>query len=121
MVSISSMFAEVNKLVARYGVDPGDFTLVPFGGAGPMMGCLLARELGMRKCYGAASAWRGQCARWPSGRGEERHHSNHVHRHRQAASLPALRAALDALREEALRWLRDRAGLRRAGGAQRFG
>jgi N-methylhydantoinase A len=48
-VSISSMFAEVNKLIARYGIDPGEFTLVPFGGAGPMMGCLLARELGMSR------------------------------------------------------------------------
>jgi N-methylhydantoinase A len=46
-VSVSSMFAEVNKLIARYGVDLRDFTLMPFGGAGPMMGCLLARELGI--------------------------------------------------------------------------
>jgi N-methylhydantoinase A len=48
-VSVSSMFAEVNKLVARYGIDPAEFTLVPFGGAGPMMGCLLARELGISR------------------------------------------------------------------------
>lgn len=46
-VAISNMFVEVNKLVARYGVDPREFTLLPFGGAGPMLGCLLARELGM--------------------------------------------------------------------------
>jgi N-methylhydantoinase A len=39
----------VNKLVARYGVDPREFTLLPFGGAGPMLGCLLARELGMQR------------------------------------------------------------------------
>jgi N-methylhydantoinase A len=46
-VAISSMFVEVNKLLGRYGVDPADFTLMPFGGAGPMLGCLLARELGL--------------------------------------------------------------------------
>ena len=46
-VAISGMFVEVNKLIARYGVDPRDFSLMPFGGAGPMLGCLLARELGM--------------------------------------------------------------------------
>jgi N-methylhydantoinase A len=46
-VAISSMFVEVNKLLGRYGVDPADFALMPFGGAGPMLGCLLARELGM--------------------------------------------------------------------------
>ncbi len=48
-VAVSGMFAEVNKLVARYGVDPRDFTLLPFGGAGPMLGCFLARELGMER------------------------------------------------------------------------
>ena len=48
-VAISGMFVEVNKLIARYGVDPQDFTLMPFGGAGPMLGCLLARELGMER------------------------------------------------------------------------
>ena len=41
------MFVEVNKLIARFGVDPRDFTLMPFGGAGPMLGCFLARELGI--------------------------------------------------------------------------
>ena len=44
-VAISGMFVEVNKLIARHGVDPRDFALMPFGGAGPMLGCLLAREL----------------------------------------------------------------------------
>jgi N-methylhydantoinase A len=48
-VAISGMFAQVNKQIARYGVDPADFTLLPFGGAGPMLGCLLARELGMNR------------------------------------------------------------------------
>jgi N-methylhydantoinase A len=46
-VAISEMFVEVNKLIARFGVDPRDFTLMPFGGAGPMLGCFLARELGI--------------------------------------------------------------------------
>ena len=48
-VAVSGMFMEVNKVFGRYGVDPGDFTLIPFGGAGPMLGCLLARELGLRR------------------------------------------------------------------------
>lgn len=46
-IAVSGMFVEVNKLVARYGVDPRDFALLPFGGAGPMLGCFLARELGI--------------------------------------------------------------------------
>jgi N-methylhydantoinase A len=48
-VAISNMFVEVNKLLGRYGVDANDFSLMPFGGAGPMLGCLLARELGMSR------------------------------------------------------------------------
>ncbi len=48
-IAIAGMFVEVSKLVARYGVDTRDFALLPFGGAGPMLGCFLARELGMRR------------------------------------------------------------------------
>ncbi|MDP3416844.1 hydantoinase/oxoprolinase family protein [Falsiroseomonas sp.] len=48
-IALSGMFAEVNKMVARYGIDPRDFALLTFGGAGPMMGCFLARELGMAR------------------------------------------------------------------------
>jgi N-methylhydantoinase A len=48
-IAIAGMFVEVNKLVARYGVDTRDFALLPFGGAGPMLGCFLARELGMKR------------------------------------------------------------------------
>ena len=62
-VAISNMYVEVNKLIARYGVDPRDFTLLPFGGAGPMLGCLLARELGMERVDDPASA-RRCLARW---------------------------------------------------------
>lgn len=47
-VAISGMYMEINKLTARYGIDIRDFALVTFGGAGPMLGCLLAKELKMR-------------------------------------------------------------------------
>ncbi|MGI9522998.1 MAG: hydantoinase/oxoprolinase family protein [Hyphomicrobiaceae bacterium] len=48
-VSISGVFLEVSKLLSRRGADPRQFALLPFGGAGPMMACLLARDLGFRK------------------------------------------------------------------------
>lgn len=48
-VSISGMFLEVSKLFSRHGVDPRTFSLLPFGGAGPMTACLLARDLGMAR------------------------------------------------------------------------
>lgn len=47
-IAISGMYVEINKIFAKNGVDPDDFSLLAFGGAGPMMACFLARELGMK-------------------------------------------------------------------------
>ncbi|MBL8705078.1 MAG: hydantoinase/oxoprolinase family protein [Rhodospirillales bacterium] len=47
-VAVSGMYREVSKLGSRQGVDARDFALLAFGGAGPMLGCFLARELGMK-------------------------------------------------------------------------
>lgn len=44
-VSVSGMYAGVNRLISRFGIDPRVFTLMPFGGAGPMLGCYVARAL----------------------------------------------------------------------------
>ncbi|MFM9942328.1 MAG: hydantoinase/oxoprolinase family protein [Hyphomicrobiaceae bacterium] len=46
-VSISGMFLEISKLLSRQGADPRTFTLIPFGGAGPMTACLVADDLGI--------------------------------------------------------------------------
>jgi N-methylhydantoinase A len=46
-IAVSGMYMEVSKLVSHYAVDPRDFALQAFGGAGPMMACFLAKELGM--------------------------------------------------------------------------
>lgn len=48
-VAVSNMFLEFNKLIARFGVDPTDFTLLAFGGGGPMLACLVAQEIGIRR------------------------------------------------------------------------
>ena len=47
-VAVSEMFVEVEKLASRAGIDLRDYTLMPFGGGGPMLGAMLARDLGMR-------------------------------------------------------------------------
>jgi N-methylhydantoinase A len=47
-VAVSGMFAGMNKVFARQGIEPNSFTLLAFGGAGPMMACFLAREMGFR-------------------------------------------------------------------------
>jgi len=47
-VSISGMYAGVSRLSSRFGIDPRTFALMPFGGAGPMLCCFLARALNVR-------------------------------------------------------------------------
>jgi N-methylhydantoinase A len=46
-IACSGMYMEVSKLISRTGVDPRAFALLAFGGAGPMLGCFAARDLGM--------------------------------------------------------------------------
>ncbi|WP_245840198.1 hydantoinase/oxoprolinase family protein [Pantoea rwandensis] len=48
-VSVSGMYAGISRLVSRFGIDPRAFSLMPFGGAGPMMACYLARAMHMRE------------------------------------------------------------------------
>ena len=47
-IAVSGMYMEISKLISRYAVDPREYALQAFGGAGPMMACFVARELGMR-------------------------------------------------------------------------
>lgn len=66
-VSISGMYLEISKLMSRHGADPRTFSLLAFGGAGPMTACLLARELGMAQVVvpptpGVLSAYGGLIA-----------------------------------------------------------
>jgi N-methylhydantoinase A len=47
-VALASMFTEFSAVLERRGIDPRDFTLVAFGGAGPVVACLLAEEVNIR-------------------------------------------------------------------------
>ncbi|MER9281169.1 hydantoinase/oxoprolinase family protein [Mesorhizobium sp. M0522] len=44
-IAVSGMYADISALVSRFGIDPREFAMLAFGGAGPMMACFLAREL----------------------------------------------------------------------------
>ncbi len=66
-ISISGMYLEISKLMSRHGADPRSFTLLAFGGAGPMAACFLARELGLARVVvpptpGVLSAYGGLIA-----------------------------------------------------------
>src|SRR5690606_35860990 len=45
----SNMAAAVRLVSTARGIDPRDFTLVAFGGGGPLHGAKVAEELGMRR------------------------------------------------------------------------
>ena len=48
-LAIIKMTSSVKEISVMRGIDPRDFTLVAFGGAGPMHGALIAEELGMAR------------------------------------------------------------------------
>ncbi|WP_426958378.1 hydantoinase/oxoprolinase family protein [Muricoccus radiodurans] len=48
-VAISGMLVEIDKLLARAGMHASELTLMPFGGAGPMLGALLAETAGIKR------------------------------------------------------------------------
>jgi N-methylhydantoinase A len=66
-IANETMFDAIRVRTVEVGVDPREFTLVAFGGAGPLHACAIARHLGIRRvlvpphpglcsAYGAATA-----------------------------------------------------------------
>ncbi|MEO2037300.1 MAG: hydantoinase/oxoprolinase family protein, partial [Martelella sp.] len=105
-IAISEMFVEVEKLSSRAGVDLRDFTLMPFGGGGPMLGAFLARELGMAKVMaprrpGVVSALGGLVADL---RGD---FIRTVYRPLNAVVVAELQSLVAALVAEGQEWLAD--------------
>jgi N-methylhydantoinase A len=47
-VATANMYTGINGVLSRRGLDARDFTLVPFGGAGPTQACLVAREFDIK-------------------------------------------------------------------------
>jgi N-methylhydantoinase A len=48
-VATSNLAAEFTRLAAKKGIDPREYTLVPFGGAGATHACLLAEDVHIRR------------------------------------------------------------------------
>lgn len=48
-IVVANMARAVRKISVERGFDPRDFTLMPFGGAGPLHGVAVARALGIRR------------------------------------------------------------------------
>lgn len=61
-IAANHMASLIRDLTIEQGIDPREFKLLPFGGAGPMMATQIARELGIREILipphaGNFSAW----------------------------------------------------------------
>ncbi len=115
-IAVSGMYMEVSKLISRYGVDPRDYALQAFGGAGPMMACFLAREVGMESVVipttpGVLSALGGLIA------DIKNDFIATVFVELGAEALPTIQGGFETLEKAALRWLRDE---QRYGGPHRF-
>jgi N-methylhydantoinase A len=108
-VSISGMYLEISKLMSRHGADPRTFSLLAFGGAGPMTACLLARELGMAQVIvpptpGVLSAYGGLIA------DIRNDFIRTAFVDLDTAGLAQLDEEAAALEQRALTWLRDEQG-----------
>lgn len=103
-LAISSMYSDTSGLVSRFGIDPREFYFLAFGGAGPMMGCFLARELNMRGVVvpptpGVLSALGGLVA------DIKNDFIRTLYCELNVQNLPALASKAQALRLEAESWL----------------
>ena len=108
-IAVSGMYSGVSAVVSRYGIDPRSFSLLAFGGAGPMIGVFLAREIGIRHVVvpttpGVLSALGGLIADLKND------FVRTVFRDLTEQSLPALAAELAELEQRGRAWLRDDQG-----------
>jgi N-methylhydantoinase A len=108
-IAVSGMYAEVSALVSRFGVDLREFACLAFGGAGPMMACFLARDLGMKEILvpptpGVLSALGGLIADLKND------FLTTVYLDLDEDAAVAIRTAFAALEKRALAWLREDQG-----------
>lgn len=103
-IAVSGMYSEVSGLVSRYGIDLREYAILAFGGAGPMLGCYLARELGVQEVVvppspGTLSALGGLIADLKSD------FLKTVYTDLNADKLAAVRDEFTELRRRAEQWL----------------
>ena len=107
-VATSQMYAALVPLMARKAVDLDQFALLPFGGAGPTHGFLLAREVGIRRVIVPPSPG-VLCAIGSLVADVRRDFVRTIHqplrRGGEAAIVRAIRDAFQALAEEGREWL----------------
>ncbi len=103
-LAVANMYREVSRLFSQVGEEPSGYALLAFGGAGPMLGCLVAEELGMAavivpRTPGVLAALGGLLADLRSD------FVRVVFLDVREAAMPAMAAALEELSAEARGWL----------------
>jgi len=105
-ISVSEMYLGISKLISHYGIDPREFSLMAFGGAGPMLGCFVARDLGVNTVLvpptpGVLSALGGLVADVRSDFIET------LFVNLDTVAMASIRAHFDQMKTRAIDWLRD--------------
>ena len=108
-VAVSNMYAEFTKILSRVAVDPRDFALVAFGGGGPVVGALVAREVGIATVFVPRSPGT-LCALGALSADIVTDAVRTVHARLESASPAMLRAGYDALLAELTDWLARHGG-----------
>jgi N-methylhydantoinase A len=103
-VAVSNMYAEFTKILSRVAVDPRDFALVAFGGGGPVVGALVAREVGIATVFVPRSPGT-LCALGALSADIVTDAVRTVHACLESALPALLRAGYDALLAELTDWL----------------
>ncbi|SDR63456.1 N-methylhydantoinase A [Rhizobiales bacterium GAS113] len=108
-VAISGMYADASGIMSKFGADPRQFSLIAFGGAGPMLTCFLAREFHVEQVVvpttpGVLSALGGLIADLKSD------FVRTVYADLTSANLSKFRDVVAELKQRALAWLRDEQG-----------
>jgi N-methylhydantoinase A len=107
-VATANMYAAFSNVLARHAVDPRDFSLVAFGGAGPIEACFLAQEFHIPRVI-VPSAPGTLCALGAMSADVKSDYIKTLHRRLGATTGKLLAAECHELGARAMRWLEDEA------------
>jgi len=103
-ICVSGMYTGTSAVISRFGIDPTEFSLLAFGGAGPMLAAFLARDLRMKEVVvpprpGVLSALGGLVADLKTD------FIRTIYATLDHAALPQVREAFAEARAKAEKWL----------------
>lgn len=103
-VATANMYAEFSNVLSRHGIDPRDFSLVAFGGAGPIEACFLAEEFHIPRVVVPPSPGT-LCALGAMSADVKSDYIKTIHRHLSQVTAQDLAQAAGELEARARRWL----------------